>query len=143
MSKKKKFTMGAIIVTVVLGIGIFQSTTSQAEAKLSTDDIRKLVAEQYPGTITELELDKEKNKMVYEVEILGEKKEYDLKLDGSTGEVLHLSEEPLSKEEENDDADDESEKSEAIKEASEATNKPVIEDKKAEKIALKEFDNNK
>ncbi|WP_404451182.1 PepSY domain-containing protein [Virgibacillus necropolis] len=146
MSKKKKVTIGAIIVTVILGVGIFQSTASQAEATLSTDDIRKLVADQYPGTITELELDEEKNNAVYEVEILGKKKEYDLKLDGNTGEVLHLSEKPLSKQAKNNydnEADDDKDDKKVEKQQADdknSTKKAVIEANKAEKIALKEFD---
>lgn len=144
LGKKKIVTIGAVIVAVVVGLAAFQSTTSQAEAKLTTDDIRKIVEDQYTGKITELELDKEDGKAVYEVELSGEKKEYDLKLDGTTGEVLHLSEEPLSKEskEEKDDSDDdindEDKENQDLKNSN--SKKPVIEDKKAEETALKEFD---
>ncbi|ASK61269.1 hypothetical protein CFK37_03280 [Virgibacillus phasianinus] len=143
MGKKKKITAGAIIAAAVLGFGIYNSSTSQAQASMSSDDIRKLVEDQYPGKITELELDKEKNKAVYEVEISGKDKEYELKLDGSTGEVLHLQEKPISKDQPDDtDADDDKDVKAEKQQNNDtkAANKAVIEYNKAEEIARKEFD---
>ncbi|ASN07112.1 PepSY domain-containing protein [Virgibacillus necropolis] len=147
MTKKKKIAVGGVVVAAVLGLGIFQATASQAEASLSTDDVRKLVADQYPGTVTELELDEKKNKAVYEVEILGDEKKYDLTLDGSTGEVLHLKEKPLSKNAKDnlDDADDNkddknAENQQQANDDKSSVKKVAVEANKAEEIALKEFE---
>ncbi|WP_430788686.1 PepSY domain-containing protein [Virgibacillus flavescens] len=141
MSKKKKITIVAVIVAAVLGVGIFQVTASQADASLSTDDIRKLVAEQYPGTVTELELDKEKNKAVYELEILGDQNKYELKIDGNSGKILHLNENPLPENAKSTDvADDQNVEKQAKSDENKSEKKAVIEPGKAEEIALKEFE---
>lgn len=140
MNNKLKITTGAVVATVVLGLGISQSNAAQVEPTLSTDEIRNLVADQYPGKVTELELEKDSNKAIYEVEITGKSKKYDLKLDGASGEVVHLSEKALSDQtDEKSDDDDENDK-----ESNKATEKPAkkaaFDMAKAEKIALKEFD---
>lgn len=138
MNNKLKITIGAVAATAVLGLGISQSSAAQVDPKLSTDEIRDLVADQYPGTITEMELEKDSNKAVYEVEIVGEDKEYELRLDGASGEVLHLSEKALSDQSKEDsDDDDGSEKA-----TEKSTKEAEIDMKKAEEIALKEFDGN-
>lgn len=92
MNRKMMITVGAAVIALILGVGIYQSNASQDTPKLSSDDIKALVTEQYPGEITELELEKENNKVVYEVEVKTDDKEYELKLDGNTGEVLKLKE---------------------------------------------------
>lgn len=88
MKKKLGIVIGTITGAAVLGLGVFQSSAAQADPKLSTDEIRQMITDQYQGVITEMELDKEFNKAVYEVEIEGEKEEIELKLDGDTGEVI-------------------------------------------------------
>lgn len=95
MKKKLTFIIAGVVAIGILGFGVLYSSTSQAEASLTTEDITKMVNEQYPGTITEIELDTEFNRAVYEVEVKTDDKEYDIKLDGKTGEVLNLSEKPL------------------------------------------------
>ncbi|HLR52131.1 MAG TPA: PepSY domain-containing protein [Candidatus Avamphibacillus sp.] len=92
MKKKIALTAGALVVATTLGLGIYHSDASHVEPTLTTEDVESLVADQYPGTITDMELEKDFNKAVYEVEIEGEGKKYKLKLDGSSGEVLELKE---------------------------------------------------
>lgn len=92
MKKKLILTVGAVVATATLGLGIYHSNAAGEEPTLTTDEVESLVLSQYPGTITELELEKDFNKAVYEVEIEGDGMIYDLKLDGSSGEVLQLRE---------------------------------------------------
>jgi uncharacterized membrane protein YkoI len=95
MNKTIGMTAAVLTGALVLGLGIYQSDASEAEVKLSEEDIRQLVEQQYPGEITELELEKEADRVVYEVEVAGESKEYDMELDGDTGEVLEIREKEM------------------------------------------------
>ncbi|MBY7142338.1 PepSY domain-containing protein [Virgibacillus sp. NKC19-3] len=162
MKKKLGIAMGATAGAVVLGLGIYHSDASQANPELSTDEVRQIVTDQYPGTITELELEKDRNQAVYEVEVENDGKEYDIKLDGGSGEVLNLKEKEISdnveKAEKNDDADDNKEKEDDGEssntnenrndsqdngnndENSANSNNAVIDVAKAEEIAQNEFD---
>lgn len=97
MMKKIGLTVGVLAATVVLGFGLYHTDASQVEPELSTDEIKDFVSKQYPGKITEIELDKEFNKKVYEVEVEGEKKEYEIKIDANSGEVLQINEKTLKK----------------------------------------------
>ena len=84
--------VGAMIAAAVLGLGFAQSLTVSAGPDLSQKEIREKVQSQYPGKITELELDEKGKNPVYEVEIEIEGKEYELLIDGNSGEVLKLDE---------------------------------------------------
>src|SRR5690625_3712507 len=163
MRKKISIVMIALVGTFLLGLGVYHSSASQGSPKLSTDDIRQMVTSQYPGTITEIEFETDFNKSVYEVEVVSNGKEYELKLDGSTGEVLKLKEKDIvngansEKEkiilEENDDDEkvsDEPDQSEQIaqennKESSQTKNhkssnkKTVIDSNRAIEIAKGDF----
>lgn len=167
---KKKISI-AVIATVgvfVLGLGIYQSNASEADPKLSIDDIREVVSTQYPGTISEIEFEKGLHKSIYEVEVVSNGKEYELKLDGNTGEVLNLKEKSISNKDKekivldnNDDQkinnteeqvndhvskDEKAKKKNHQKESTRAKNqstsntKTVIDSKKAIEIAQESFD---
>ncbi|MDY0395359.1 PepSY domain-containing protein [Virgibacillus halophilus] len=92
MKKKIMLVAAAVIIVAAGGWGVYHSNASQAEPKLSPSDIKQIVQDQYPGEIMELDLDKDFSKAVYTVAIEGEKKIYELKMDGNTGEVLKLKE---------------------------------------------------
>lgn len=85
-------TIGVIGVVTVLGFGVYHSNASQADPTLTPENIKELVQAQYPGTITELQLDKDANGSVYEVEVTNDGVEYELKIDGQSGEVINLKE---------------------------------------------------
>lgn len=95
MKKKLSFIICGVVAIGILGFGVLYFSTSRAEASLSTEDIQAMVKEQYPGEITEIEREKEFNRVVYEVEIKTKDREYDIKLDGETGEILNISEAPV------------------------------------------------
>ncbi|MGM8366214.1 PepSY domain-containing protein [Virgibacillus sp. W0181] len=154
MKKKIIIAASGVVAAAVFGLGIYQSDAAQADPELSFEEIEQLVADQYPGTITELELEKDLNKAVYEVEVESEGKEYDLKLDGNSGEVLQLKEKELAiteKETEDntakpgatkdDDSDDQNSTGTDKKSAdkSKGDTKTVIDTKEAIEIAVNEF----
>ena len=97
MKKKLVLTIGSVAAAGVLGFGLFHSSASEIESTMSTEEIKAMVTKQYPGEITEIERETEFNRAIYEVEITGDQKEYDLKLDGNTGEVLDIKEKPVKK----------------------------------------------
>lgn len=157
--------MGVVCV-FVLGIGIYHSDASQADPALSVEDVNEVVEAQYPGTITEVELEKDNNRIVYEVNVNHNDRQYEIVLDGDNGEILKLKEKGISKEQlqldeneqpssddQNDgennqqDETDEPVKDEpsnnangdSTKETSETGNKTGIDAKQAIDIALNEF----
>lgn len=92
MLRKIWMTIGVIGVVTVLGFGVYHSNASQADPTLTPENIKELVQAQYPGTITELQLDKDASGSVYEVEVTNDGVEYELKIDGQSGEVINLKE---------------------------------------------------
>lgn len=131
MKKKLVITIGIMLVTVVLGIAFYQSDASQIVPGLSADEIEQLVTEQYPGTITDTKLDEGLNKVIYDVSVTNDRKEYHLKLDGNTGEILKLEDKGLVNKEQMavDDQDKTEKKVNNIEKKQEKT-----DDKKTEKI---------
>lgn len=97
MKKKLVLAIGGVAAVSVLVFGIYYSNASQVATTMTAEEISKKVTSQYPGEITEIEKETEFNRAVYEVELTSEKAEYDLKLDGSTGEVLEIEEKPVKK----------------------------------------------
>ncbi|MFS0675038.1 PepSY domain-containing protein [Ornithinibacillus sp. 179-J 7C1 HS] len=95
MKKKVIMTVSSVAIATVLGLGIYHSNAAQAEPKLSRGEIEALVTSQYPGTITEMELEKGFNKVIYEVEVESDGMEYEIKLDGNTGEVIKIEQREL------------------------------------------------
>lgn len=89
MKKKLIVIVGIVVAAVVLGLGIYHSDASQMEPKLSEQEIQELLEIQYPGESIIKRIDNG----IYEVEIIGDdNKQYALRLDGNTGEVLDLKE---------------------------------------------------
>lgn len=96
MKKKVAIIAGAFALAAVLGLGIYKSDASQADPKLNYDEVTDLISSQYPGEITEMELEKDGNRAVYEIEIVDEGMEYELKVDGNSGEILKLKEKRIA-----------------------------------------------
>jgi uncharacterized membrane protein YkoI len=92
MKKKIGITVGTMAVAALIGLGFSQTGVVNADPALNVKEIKAKVTDQYPGTITELELDERANKPIYEIEIKNDNREYELKVDGNTGEVLTLDE---------------------------------------------------
>ncbi|WP_164671034.1 PepSY domain-containing protein [Virgibacillus doumboii] len=92
MKKKVGIVLAVLLGFSAMGFGMLQSSASQTEPKLSYDEVEKLVTDQYPGEVVDRELEKDRNRAVYELEIRSEGKEYDIEVDGNTGEILELDE---------------------------------------------------
>lgn len=148
--KKVMIALSGAVILTFLGFGMYQASASQADPELSPEAIKQMVNDQYPGEITEMELEKELNKVVYEVEVYNDGKEFELKLDGNTGEVLKLKEkfnqdkdeiDEVEIREKNEEQKDEQEENDKSQQENENSNKQstVIEINKAIDIALNEF----
>ncbi|WP_339229881.1 PepSY domain-containing protein [Oceanobacillus sp. FSL K6-2867] len=151
--KKKLIIAGACLVGVLaLGFGIYQSGASSSEPELSKEQVEKLVQEQYPGTITTTDLEKNEAGAIYKVGIENKDSNYTVTLDGDTGEVIDLeirgeaatenSEQSNNNQAEENDSNkepntDEPEQTEENKE-NDASNAMLTQDA-AKEIALKEF----
>lgn len=96
MNKKTLIGTGIFAIVAALVFTVFSNNVSQAGPKLSHEEVKSLVTAQYPGTIIELELDREDKKPVYEIEILNGETEYELEVDANTGEILKLKERRVS-----------------------------------------------
>lgn len=91
MNKKKGIVIGAAATTLILGFSVFQSNAAPADPKLTTDEVRELIAIEYPGEITEFELEEGNGKAVYEPEV-----------DGDSGQVLMNKEKTITEKKLND-----------------------------------------
>lgn len=128
MKKKIILTSGALAITIALGLGIYKSDASQAEPKLNNDEVRELISAQYPGTITEMELEKENNRAVYEIEIENDGMEYDLKVDGNSGEIIKIKEKKIAAQKEYEKKTTDNDK--AVKEDTKDEQKQTTQEKK-------------
>lgn len=141
MNKKIMMTLAALSIAAVIGLIFSQNISVSADPDLTKQDVRDKVTAQYPGKITEIDLDSDGKNPVYEVEIEIEGKEYELEIDGNTGEVLRLDEKLVATTnvEKTDDKQETTEKAVAEKREKEAIQiKEKAEEKaKAEEAAKK------
>src|SRR5699024_6818414 len=135
MKKKLGLAIGGIVAAGILGLGIFYSGASEAEAAMTTDEIKGVVEKQYPGDITDVKQDTEFNRAVYEVEVSGDKKQYSLKLDGDTGDVLDIQEKSVQNPDKT--LTDEEKKENKGKKAKEKESKSHKKENKTEKNTTK------
>jgi len=94
--KKVGIILGVMISAIVLGFGINHSNASQAEPQLSSEEIKEIVSNEYPGEIIDLTLSEKENEAVYTVNVDANETVYELEMDGNTGEVLELRETPIT-----------------------------------------------
>jgi uncharacterized membrane protein YkoI len=92
MKKKTILAVGAMTIAAVIGLVFSQSLFASADPDLTAKEVEEQVNAQYPGEITELELDRSDGTPVYEVEIVMDGTEYELYIDGNTGQVIKLDE---------------------------------------------------
>jgi uncharacterized membrane protein YkoI len=62
-------------------------------SELSREEVREQLLAEYPGVVTQFEVDRERGKWIYEVEIKGEDTEYELDVNAETGEVVKMEQE--------------------------------------------------
>ncbi|MFD2627211.1 PepSY domain-containing protein [Oceanobacillus kapialis] len=139
MRKKAGLLIAGIAGAAVLGFGVYQTNADAKDPKLNTDEIRQMVTDQYSGTITELELDKEANRTVYEIEVTDNKIETDLEMDAETGEVLKEKSGTVNRDDDDHDDYDGSHDDAQDDNVVQVNNKDLITEKEAIAIAKKEF----
>src|SRR5699024_2487312 len=76
----------------ILGIGIYYSAGSEATQPLPEEEIVDTIQTQYPGKVTNVNLEQDEGAPTYEAELTGENKKFALQLDASSGKVLDLKE---------------------------------------------------
>lgn len=78
---------------------VLPSSNSESEGKaaasfvpaITPEEAIKLALGEVPGDVKEIELDEENNQMIYELEIVDGKSEYDVHVDATTGSLLKVS----------------------------------------------------
>ncbi|WP_254636190.1 PepSY domain-containing protein [Lysinibacillus sp. GbtcB16] len=102
---KKIMMIPALVVTLGVGAAIGSTTllsgSAQEKKILSMQEIEKKALSVVDGTVADIELDQNRYRSVYEVEVHADKEEYDLKFDAYTGKLLK------QKKERQDDDDNE------------------------------------
>lgn len=59
------------------------------DVELGVEDAKKIVMDKEPNvSITKIELDDDHGRMVYDIDATLEKREYDIKIDANTGEII-------------------------------------------------------
>ncbi|EAZ84450.1 hypothetical protein BB14905_20815 [Bacillus sp. B14905] len=105
MNMKKIIMIPALVVTLGVGAAIGSTTllsgSAQEKKILSMQEIEKKALAVVDGTVADIELDQNRYRSVYEVEVHADKEEYDLKFDAYTGKLLK------QKKEHQDDDDNE------------------------------------
>lgn len=86
---------GAVLLATVAGPSFADIDFAEAEKMrasgeaIPTAKVVEIVTKARPGAVTDLELDRDFGRLVYEVEVRDEQfREWDLEIDAKTGEVL-------------------------------------------------------
>lgn len=140
----------------ILGIGIYYSAGSEATQPLPEEEIVDTIQTQYPGKVTNVNLEQDEGAPTYEAELTGENKKFALQLDASSGKVLDLKEtEKLSDDAKTDDTfqaansnDKDADKTESANQSSDQEEnkqdkKEKQEDQSDDKKQSEETDSNK
>ncbi|WP_110928546.1 PepSY domain-containing protein [Bacillus massiliglaciei] len=61
---------------------------SKDQVKISAEEAEKMAVKEIPGKVTEMDLDEENGVIVYELEVVKDRIEYDIEIDAVTGKVL-------------------------------------------------------
>ncbi|WP_029986958.1 PepSY domain-containing protein [Lysinibacillus fusiformis] len=89
---KKIMMIPALVVTLGVGAAIGSTTllsgSAQEKKILSMQEIEKKALAVVDGTVADIELDQNRYRSVYEVEVHADTEEYDLKFDAYTGKLL-------------------------------------------------------
>lgn len=81
------------------------SAEERKQVKISSEQARKTALGRVSGTVIEEELEKERGRLVYSIEIRdANRKVYDVEVDAKTGEIVNVEEE--NDDEEDDDKDE-------------------------------------
>ncbi len=79
---------GGLVVLLLIGFGIYHAFASTTSPEYSIKDIRQVINKQYPGEVSEPQLNEKES--FYESVVENEGNKYSIKVDANTGEVLEL-----------------------------------------------------
>ncbi|OYD06094.1 PepSY domain-containing protein [Paludifilum halophilum] len=132
MRKKKTWlaVMAAAVIIVAAGIGVHPMYASGNEKEIATEKAVQIAQDRYPGEVTEVELDDDEGRAVYDMDLETEKGTYDLKMDAVNGDILSIKQEDVG--------DDGTKENRVTKQAT----KTKIGMKEAKQIALKKVNGN-
>lgn len=88
MKKKTVMMTVGLVVLVLIGFGIYHSFASSASHDYSKKDIKQVITTQYPGKVSEPQLNEKEG--FYEAVVDHEGNKYIIKVDANTGEVKGL-----------------------------------------------------
>ncbi|CDO04099.1 Peptidase propeptide and YPEB domain protein [Oceanobacillus picturae] len=88
MKKKTVMMTVGLVVLVLIGFGIFHFFASSASPDYSKKDITQVITAQYPGKVSEPQLNEKEG--FYEAVVDHEGNKYIIKVDANTGEVKGL-----------------------------------------------------
>ncbi|MHA6253030.1 PepSY domain-containing protein [Oceanobacillus sp. CAU 1775] len=125
MKKKILATTGVLAISAVIGLSVYASNADSNESlfkevqennaseavvekttsevadnknseKLTNEEARQIALAEYPGFVTEFELDYDDGRLLYEMEIKGENVKHEFEMDVETGEIIKYEEERKS-----------------------------------------------
>lgn len=88
MTRKLFIAIGIGVAAIILGFGIYQSNASQSAQILPEDEMAEQIKAQYPGEVKSIDLQGD----MYVMTIQNQGTEYELKVDGYSGEIIQLKE---------------------------------------------------
>lgn len=80
---------GAMIIAGA-GFGINQIFAGKGNPALTVEEVSKKVEERYPGTVKEIELNDKGTRQVYEIELEGPGRNYNIVMDANDGKILKV-----------------------------------------------------
>ncbi|MCM3740459.1 PepSY domain-containing protein [Oceanobacillus luteolus] len=110
MKKKTGLIIAALALALILGFSAFQSNadsvgsiiptgevkgtkqekTNQYEDALSVEEVKQIALQKFDGKVTDIELDEDDGRLIYEMELKNEKQEADIDIDAVTGEIVEF-----------------------------------------------------
>lgn len=79
-----------------------ESEMSGIQPKISIEEAEKIAVEKVKGTLTEISLDHETGKLVYEAEVQSKTEEHEVEIDAETGKIIKVESESQDNENEDD-----------------------------------------
>ena len=104
----KKLIIGGAVSSLVLAGGFAGMVSAQSVADatgLTEEQVIEIALTEVPGEVTEVELEREDGKQIYEIEILASNgMEMEVEIDAETGDVLEVESEEKDCDKDDDDA---------------------------------------
>jgi hypothetical protein len=90
MNPKKLVFLFSFLIIVFIIVEVQQIVADRDQKMLTAAEIKKSIYTKYLGKIEDIKLSKKAENKMYIVDLQGQKKDYTLKVDAYSGEILHL-----------------------------------------------------